>query len=288
MLRRLPLISAVLFMAQPTHAAEKLPVSLPRTTKWEINYDKEACHLLAKFGSGREETLIRLTRYQPGDSFDLTLLGQLFDTREPSKLLEIGFGLGPSLKRQAVTGTASNGVPLLLLGSLRLDRQIGAAPQRPTPAITPEQEAAATAINLGLSGGKRYRLETGSFAGPMGAMRKCVDDLVASWGFDPAQQAGLLTPPVPLNSPASWMGSNDYPESSTRRGENGIVQFRLNIGQDGAIEGCHVLYRTNPDEFADLTCKLIQKRAKFQPARDANGNPTRSFFVSKVRWMVRR
>ena len=286
MSRWLSLVSTVLVLAQPAHAGENPPTSLPKTSKWEINYDKEACHLLAKFGSGKEETLIRLTRYAPVDSFDLTLMGKLFDTQQPARALKIGFGIAPMAKSEAVAGTASNGVPILLLGSLRIDGKTRATPDEKLPTITAETEANAKAIELSLSG-RPYRLETGPLSGPMEAMRKCVDDLVTSWGFDPNQYAGLRAPPQPLSSPATWLDSADYPQGSLWKGNNGIVQFRLNIGQDGSVEGCHILYRTNPDEFADLSCKLILKRAKFQPAVDADGKPARSFYVQKVRWMVR-
>ena len=50
--------------------------------------------------------------------------------------------------------------------------------------------------------------------------------------------------------------------------------------------GCRVLYRTNPDEFADLTCALISKRARFAPALDAKGTPVKSFYISNVRWVM--
>ena len=52
------------------------------------------------------------------------------------------------------------------------------------------------------------------------------------------------------------------------------------------MQGCHVLMRFNPDEFADLTCNLLKKRATFKPAVDAQGNPVKTYFVNKVRFVI--
>lgn len=287
MLRNLVLFPLTLALAvPPALAADKPPISLAKVSNWEINYDKEACHLLAKFGTGKEETIIRLTRYQPGTNFDLTLIGKPFSTENPVINVELGFGLAPPRKQQAVAGTASNGLPLLILKSQRLD---GWTPQGPGSAaqfVTPEREAQVTVIDLKLWNKKRYQLQSGSMAAPMQAMRACTADLVKSWGYDPTQLASLSQPPMPTTNPGTWLRTDDYPSSSVAQGRNGIVQFRLDVAADGSVAGCHVLYRTNPDEFADLTCKLLTKRAKFKPALDQNGAPVRSFFVSKVLWMI--
>lgn len=285
--RSLALIPLALALTlQPAVAADRPPIVLAKVSKWEINYDKEACHLLAKFGTGKEETIIRLTRYEPGTNFDLTLFGKIFDTRSSTMDVEVGFGLTPPLKRQAMTGTASNKLPLMILVSQRLDGWTYQGPNVAQPLVTPEQEARATVLDLKLPGKKHYQLQTGSFAMPMQAMRACLADLVKSWGYDPEHYASFRQRPIPLTNPGTWIGTNDYPMHSVYQGQNGIVQFRLDVGPDGIVAGCHVLYRTNPDEFADLTCKLLTKRAKFKPALDENGAPVRSFYINKVRWMI--
>lgn len=288
MLRRLSLLFFILVFAQSAWAAPKTPISLAKTTKWEINYDEAACHLLARFGTGNEEISIRMSRYGPSDAFFVTLFGNIFATKQAIRPLEIDFGLARPNQRDAVAGTIGNGLPMLLLGSARLDGWEENDPLELPPVITKEQEAKATAINLKLPGGKRFRLETGPLNVPMAAMRKCVDDLVLTWGFDPVQQATLKKPAAPLSSPGPWFGSSDYPLGAVHRGENGIVQFRLNIGKEGEIEECHIAYRTKPDKFADLTCKILSERGKFRPALDAQGNPIRSFYVNAVRWLASR
>ena len=60
-------------MAPLPSAAKDDPVTLAKTTKWEMNYDADSCHLLAKFGRGEDTLLLRMTRYEPGDALTLML-----------------------------------------------------------------------------------------------------------------------------------------------------------------------------------------------------------------------
>lgn len=278
---------ALALVVPPVLAANKPPVSLTKTGKWEINYDKEACHLFAKFGDGNGEVISRMTRYQPGDSFDLTLYGRPFESRGNAFDAEIDFGLGTKpIKRTVLTGVGVNQQPIFIISNTRLSGDGAISKDGPLSAVTPEAEARAKTLSIKWPRDKQVILETGSLAMPMKALRKCVDDLVRSWGYDPTDQAAMTRRPEPLGNPGEWATTLDYPASAMRQGNIGIVQFRLDVGADGKVAGCHVLYRTNPDEFADLTCQILSKRARFKPALDRNGMPARSFWISKVRWML--
>jgi hypothetical protein len=278
-------ISTALIFPAIASAKEKPLISLARTGKWEMNYDDDSCHLLAKFGEGSQSAILRMTRYQPGDIFDLSLYGEPFKYGPTTMTLKIAFGATPTEKREAITGQSGNKLPLLILNSQRIDGWTFKPDVTPPP-ITAAQEAQVKYIDLAIAGGKRFRLETGSLGAPLAAMRTCVTDLVKKWGYDPAQQAQLRRPVTPTKSPGSWLVSGDYPSGSLMNGHNGLVQFRLDVDQSGAVAGCYVLHRTNPDDFADLTCKLLSKRAKFLPALDKDGQPVRSFFINRARFVI--
>ena len=108
--------------------------------------------------------------------------------------------------------------------------------------------------------------------------------LVASFGPGLPEQARLSQPPKPLGVISDWITSADFPKKALNQGSSGLVQFRLDIDETGKVSGCRILYRTNPDDFADLSCKLLTQRAKFSPALDSAGKAVRSFYVSKIRW----
>ena len=119
----------------------------------------------------------------------------------------------------------------------------------------------------------------------MAEMRRCVDDLVKSWGYDPVQQATALRSVSSITPVRKWFESEDFPMDALLAHRSGVVQFRLDVDAEGKVLGCHILARTDPDAFADLTCRTLTKRAKLQPALDAQGKPMRSYFISKITWL---
>ncbi len=271
----------------PAMAAPKEPQVLASTIKWEINYDKEACHLLNKFGTGDDEVTLRMTRYRPGDQFDISLYGPRFKSDTTYVQTEVSFDPNPPQKRLALAATVGKKLPLLLLGGLHLIHDIQDKDAKTKiAAVTPEQEGKVTGITLKLKRKQPIFLKTGSLAGPLRAMRKCTDDLIQSWGYEPAQFARIKDGPVPLSSLETWLKGSDYPFLALVQNESGEVQFRLEVNPDGSVGNCHILYRTSPDQFADHTCKLLRERAKFLPAVDITGMPTRWYYINKVRWLI--
>lgn len=266
------------------------PVALEKVGAWELNYDQDSCHLFGEFGSGGNDTVINITRYQPGDSFDLTLYGPLVKVVGAGRTpVELAFGNGKPFQATGFVGNAGVSKPLLMFSGLRLDNW---SPPRPLPedidppTITPAAEAAITSITFKLPGYQRYRIETGSLGLPMAAMRECLSDLLETWGYDPSTEAGLRQRARPLTKAQDWIKYSDFPKGAIRHEHNGLVEFRLDVDSTGKVAGCHILQRTNPDEFADLSCKLLTKRASFSPALDKDGKPVKSFYINKVVWMT--
>jgi TonB family protein len=91
---------------------------------------------------------------------------------------------------------------------------------------------------------------------------------------------------APVGSPGNWLTSGDYPTDLLRQGAIGVVHFRLNVDEKGAVTGCHVQMSSMPAEFEVTTCKLFMRRAKFNPGHNAKGEPIKSYFISSVRWSV--
>jgi len=285
------LAPALVIAAQPALAAEKPPVSLAKVSKWEINYDEDSCNLLAKFGAGDETAILALSRTAPSDWLELKIFGKMLKYGGIEMPVEVAFGNQAKPYRRnaiAVTAGEKEKLPAMIVQGLRIDGfDYPAKPTGPViaPRVTPEVEAGVDSITF-KAAGKRYRIETGSMAAPMAAMRTCTTDLLQHWGFDPAVQAGLTKQAVPINNPGAWLGTNDFPNKALMLGHNGLVRFRLDVEADGKVSGCRVLYRTNPDEFADLSCKLLLQRAKMAPALGADGKPVRSFYVGQIRWQA--
>jgi hypothetical protein len=277
-------MALVLAAVVPDAALAKEPEVLARTGKWVVDYDADGCHLYGQFGAGDDIVVARFSRYQPGDLFNLSLYGNRVRSGFQRSVAKIDFGLGRPAAKTGMNGTADK-LPALFLSSVRLDGAQPYGKARP-PAITPEQEAAVRQLTIDPEGKPAFRLDLGSLGKPFAQLRTCMEVLVRSWGYDPAVQATLSRPPAPVGSGASWISWKDYPSEALSSNQGGFVQFRLDVDAAGKVAGCHVLARTDPDEFADLTCRLLAKRARLQPALDAEGKPVPSFIVQRVNWTV--
>jgi TonB family protein len=281
------LILALLAFAVPGAAvAQDAAIeALPFKGNWVARYDRDACSLSAQFGEGDNGVIASFARYQPGDNFDLTLIGKRLGFPGAAGEADLDFGTKPYRKRDVMVGTMGS-TPAIFFKSIRFDGWEWKEAVDP-PAVTREMEKGVTGVTVSLKGRKPFRLVVvKGFGNPMVALRACMDDLIKTWGYDPAVQAALSRRVTPRTSPGSWIKNDDYPMMAIRKGASGLVQFRLDVDPKGKVAGCYILARTSPDEFADTTCRIMTKRARLDPAIDAGGKPVRSFFVSSVQFLL--
>lgn len=98
----------------------------------------------------------------------------------------------------------------------------------------------------------------------------------------------LFTPKAarPLGQPGLWVSERDYPTSELRLDHSGAVGFTLAIGASGQVTGCTVTRSSGFPVLDEATCRLIARRARFEPARDDQGLPVPGQFASTVRWQI--
>ena len=291
MVRSLPIAPlALILAAQPALAAERPPIQLPRVTNWEINYDEDACHLMTEFRDDTQRVLFKMTKTGLGNVFDLTLIGPQFANNDLYLPVEVKFGSGKPSNTQGLSAvTASEKIPLIIISQLQLGDWIASGKDSKVEwyrELTPEQEAAVKFVEVKPGRYDTIQLKTGSMSAPMKAMRECTDNLIRYWGYDPAQLKSLSSWPRPLNNPQNWLTTPDYPSASLDRFLSGKLKFRLDVSEDGRVQGCRILNRNNRDEFAITTCKLVKKRARFDPARDSQGEPTKAYYINSVIWLA--
>lgn len=90
----------------------------------------------------------------------------------------------------------------------------------------------------------------------------------------------------PVHISGSIDNARDFPVPpggrKARRGTEVIV--RMTVGTDGRARDCSV-YRPSPDPEADrITCRLVESRLGFRPARDAAGNPVPAPYYWRQQW----
>ncbi|MBX3594657.1 TonB family protein [Sphingomonas sp.] len=96
----------------------------------------------------------------------------------------------------------------------------------------------------------------------------------------------VAKPLTPRGSPGSWVTDDDYPPAALRSGDQGTLSFRLEVGPDGRVTDCRVTSSSGSSLLDSTACRLLQRRARFNPAEDANGNKIAAPFSSRFTWRI--
>ncbi len=72
---------------------------------------------------------------------------------------------------------------------------------------------------------------------------------------------------------AGTIDDRDYPRAARRARHQGSVTVRFTVGVDGRARACAVLRGSGDAALDATTCRLIEGRFRYAPARDAGGAP---------------
>lgn len=282
--------------AQRVVAAE--PLRLKPSTKWNVHYFNDSCRLSRTFGEGNRQVTLMADQFAPAEHFQLILVGKPANRESLGRPLKGAVRFGPAEQESKVTammGDMQRQPALLVNGVVELappsEAEIAAMKQGARtavpyfrPPIGPAREAAATWLHVRVEGGRDFVLETGPMDKPLAALRACAWDSVATWGLDVEQQKALRRKAIPRNPP--WLRSSDYPTDMIREGQQAMIHVRLMVDETGRPTSCHIQASSRPKEFDKAVCDAFMKRARFEPALDAQGKPVRSYWQTSVLFRI--
>lgn len=99
--------------------------------------------------------------------------------------------------------------------------------------------------------------------------------------------AAQLAAPVPLTA-ALGFSPDDLPAYVQMAGRNRFVSTRTTVRTDGTVQDCIVERGSGDPKLDALTCSIIQRRAKFQPAKWLDGTPAYGVFRMHMNWVIGR
>jgi TonB family protein len=282
------------------------PLTLRPATEWNVDYAADKCRLARGFGTGDEQVIFFLERYEPGDSFFLLVSGKPL-ARFNDERAKLAFGpAGHETDRPLLDGKLGDQAAFMTSGMTLADIPGSDETHKSSrtrssynrfsnsladtdvllQVLKPDQEAAIDWFEVRQGGMRPVRLSLGPMGKPMAAMRTCIDELIGHWGIDVAAHRTLTRAVTPSTNPANWIGYRDYPVNLLAKGAQGLVQFRLLVGVDGKPTDCFIQESTRPKGFDDAVCKAMMTRARFDPALDKDGKPIKSYWRTAVRFQM--
>lgn len=79
---------------------------------------------------------------------------------------------------------------------------------------------------------------------------------------------------------------SDLPEELKGLGVEAVVGVRYVVQPDGSVTNCRIERRSVLPPVDALTCRLIERRFRFRPARDRYGRAVRAMIVESHTWYI--
>lgn len=144
------------------------------------------------------------------------------------------------------------------------------------PAPSPIVAAPKAGVGMASSAGASDRPGPGEGAGGQG-------DGTGSGGYGNGDGGG----DIPPRQIRGRLSPSDLPPDLIQ-GNGGTVSVRYDVAINGSVSGCRVMASSGSAELDGLTCRLIEQRFRFAPARDRQGRPFPSTIEEDHSWEIER
>ncbi|MBN8844068.1 MAG: hypothetical protein J0H88_12565 [Sphingomonadales bacterium] len=267
MLKRLTLISSITVALVSGANATPDQQGLAPSSPWNVDYAESECRLTRTFGTGPEALMLRISRGINLKAVEYTIAGKSLKIRDWNydALLQLDPG-GASYKFPALWYRLPTGE-----AALRVFGESG---------LKPEETAATRTLSLAVEGAESLRLAVGNLEKPFAALDACYDDLLTTWGIDPAKIRALKTIAEPVDIRSWHLFENGWARDAAK--DKKWMTVRLDIDDTGRAKSCKALASSGSVELDAKVCALAIKNARLLPAVSASGEKVEAPIVVSI------
>jgi TonB family protein len=238
---------------------------------WVLDYREEQCVAYRDYGSPQKPITLGVRPAPNGETYELLVArprsGPAFATEQKGS---VDFGRGPI------------NAWILNYGGKQSKTDVY---QFRISAADMEQGRSARTVTLRPTSAPDFTFELQSMPALLKGLQDCTADLKRYWNMDGEKVGRIAT--LSRGDIRSLFSADDYPEEAMQRNQGGDSTFLLLVDEKGAVAGCHVLKPSGVPVLDAMGCQVIRQRAKFTPARDAQGKAVRSTLVTpRVSWRM--
>jgi len=238
---------------------------------WVLDYAEAQCLAYRDYGSAANPITLAIRPAPNGETYEILVIRRSPAPEFAEELSgSVDFGSGP--------------IKAWLL-HYRSDKTKLDVFQFRITAAEMAQARAASAVTLQIKGAPDFAFALKTIPQLLSGLQACTADLMKYWNMDAAKQEATAT--SAKGDVRGVFSGDDYPWEALSRGQEGTARYLLLIDEKGGVAACHVLKPSGVPVLDAMGCVVIQKRAKFTPAKDANGKPMRSTTVTPpVAWRI--
>jgi TonB family protein len=279
------LAALALTAASPLHAEPRV---LAPYGPWNVDFGEDSCRLQRLFGTAEDKHALVFQQYWPSNGAGLTLAGSAVAKFQDGEYTDLKFLEGQRpMAQTALTGTLGDVGRAVIFTTVHLDRPLSPPNREDTPE---DRRFAQMDTSLGKQvrfvevgqGGRKVRFETGPLDSAFEVLNQCTLELLRDLGLDAERHVSMQSGPRWINQAALTRKIvSSYPREALAQGEQGIMQMRVIVSAEGAVESCTILKSTTTVRLESPACDVMQ-RAKFEPAIDAEGKPFRALYATSI------
>jgi hypothetical protein len=270
-------LALAIFAAVPAAAQEQ------SSDGWQYAETAETCRAYRSYGEGENAIVLQLRTFGPGSAVETTVASAQVP-REPSsvRMVELGWdGQGFDDHQVGVLGTLG-GVPSVTL--LTAHRRVAAFAFffSETAVTVSPLDPAAQSMQLRVVGNAPRDLQMGSLAEPLSRLAECDERLMEQWGWGRDYALRVTTAPE-MRNPQLWFEKAIiYPAVQNLNRVSSILQLRLKVDTEGRVAECVVQSSPGSSLFGSKNCTGLRRSARFNPARDVEGQPVDSYLQMSI------
>jgi TonB family protein len=258
---------ASLMLLAMAGAAPLLPIG-----PWVANFDADACHLTRKFGP-QGDVAVSFWPYPLGDALEITVI-----TPE-------GHGQQASMQTASLEVQPAGAKLTADYSGFRAPKAGKFVRSFLTKRILLDALDDSQALIFTFGGDRIEVLPKGVTKG-LHVLKDCQAGLLKDWGVDLKQLATVVTPAKRNEGHQHWISTYDYPEIAVQSRLGGIVKIIWSVQPDGRATDCKVVSSSKIPMLDKAACDAITRRARYQPALNATGQPTMTYDMRRVIWIV--
>ena len=270
MLRIHCLTAIALLCASVAPAASAEP--LQPTGKWRLNYEDAQCNAYRSYGTKQKPLFLAFKSPPSGSVVQLMVLqnGPRMDALQHNTTISAGETKALRTNMLVYRNKDSN---------FRVSRI-----NLPISVFQGFRDAPDLKID---STDRDFTFVLSDFSALMTAIDACVADLREHWNVSESDALNPRLSRSAIGDLQKVFKSEDYPWMAVRGEMQGTTGVVLLIDESGKVADCSVVETSGAASVDAQSCAIITERARFEPALDAAGNPARSSYSQRIKWMLR-
>ena len=261
-------------------AQEPAPAKL-----WMLGEAPENCYLSRSFGAGADKTDVLIQSFGSTSPYHIVVRSAALPLR-PQRADVARIGFGGTLEPQetfAIVGKWNDVATAVFAASphnVRMNGSIYVYQGTNARFFAPIDTSGQT-LSIEMPDMAPLTVRLGDMTDEYARLDACTQALEAKWsaaasaGATPAKEPELLHP-----GEANW--HMKYPNVLLLNLISGIAEVRMTVDEKGRARDCVVQVSTWAPQFGTDTCAALKVVARFEPARDAQGNPVKALFRTSI------